>query len=64
MEEVRLTPIQENGKWGLANETGEIVIPCQWDEVCYFHRGKARVVRGGRVYFTDKTGNIIGEKAP
>lgn len=32
MEEVLLTPIQENGKWGLADETGETVIPCQWDE--------------------------------
>ena len=36
-----LSPICQNEKWGYADNSGEIVIPCKWKLAGYFHEGRA-----------------------
>ena len=41
-----LIAVEIGGKWGFANTTGQLVIPCQWDAVEAFSDGLARVFNG------------------
>ena len=38
-----LAGVKKNGKWGFVDSKGKLVIPCKWDEVDWFHNGKAKV---------------------
>ena len=41
-----LAAVRENGKWGYIDETGSLVIPCQYDLACPFREGLAIVAVG------------------
>ena len=51
-----LAKVQKNGKWGFVNKHGEIIIPCEYDDVGDFHEGLARVQKDGKYGFIDKNG--------
>jgi len=51
--------VQDNGKWGIANSDGIVMIECQYDEISTFSKGRAVVVDGTRVYAVDKSNNKI-----
>jgi len=54
-----LAPIQVNGKWGYIANTGETVIPVQFDAADDFSEGLA-IVRAGRKYgVIDRNGKVI-----
>ena len=36
-EPQRLFPVEKNGKWGFIDETGQIIIPLQFDSANEFH---------------------------
>lgn len=49
-----------NGKYGFIDETGKVVIPCQWNSVGLFCEGLASVMDDNRrCGFIDKTGKIV-----
>ena len=53
-------------KWGFVDKTGKLVVPCKWDEVDWFHNGKAKVWDyHHNVFLIDTQGNIValGEEA-
>jgi len=53
-----LTQVKQNGKYGfIDNETGEIVIPCQFDEASYFSEGVAGVKQNGKWGFIKHSWN-------
>lgn len=54
-----LISISKNGKYGFANEKGEIVIPMIYDEVHNFSEGIAPALKKGLWGFIDKNGNTI-----
>lgn len=50
----------DNSKYGFADETGKIVIPCQWKRVYEFDEDLARVENdNGKYGFIDKNGNMV-----
>jgi hypothetical protein len=52
---------EPGGKRGYIDKTGELVIPCKYDEAHDFHDGLA-MVREGRTWgFIDKTGQMVIE---
>ena len=52
--------MDESGKWGFIDKTGELVIPCVWHEVDWFHKGKAKVWDSQHnVFLIDTHGNIV-----
>lgn len=54
-----------NGKWGAVDSTLETpidkqpIIPCIYDTMKPFRKGKSKVVRNGRTFFIDTRGNEI-----
>jgi hypothetical protein len=44
-EEVRLWPVQVNGKWGYINRTGEMVVPAKFDSAAEFRDSFAALVK-------------------
>ncbi len=38
----------QNGKWGLIDKTGKIVINPQFDDICYFNEDKIAVKINGK----------------
>src|SRR6056297_2892160 len=42
-----LYPYSENNKWGFTNQIGELVIPCVYDTVNFFHYGLSAVKFNG-----------------
>jgi len=50
----------EDGKWGYIDKTGQVVIPCQWEETEYFSDGFASVKdKDDKWGFIDKTGQVV-----
>lgn len=59
-EDFYLTPIERNGKYGFADNKGNIIIPCKWCAVNTFSEGLASVKdANGKWGFIDKTGSIV-----
>ena len=51
---------ENTGLWGFVNQSGEIVIPCQWKIARRFREGLAKVVNANnRCGFMDKTGKLL-----
>ena len=48
------------GKWGFADEDGNIVIPCEYDEVSPFIDGSAAVEKKDHCGLIDMNGKPIG----
>jgi len=53
------TQVQLDGKWGIANIDGSIMIPCEYDKISTFNSGQAIVKRDGSIYAIDSNGNRI-----
>lgn len=55
-----LIPININGKYGFADESGKVVIPCQWVNVGMFSEGLAKVMDiNGNWGYINKIGNVV-----
>lgn len=55
-----LALVSKDGKYGFIDESGEVVIPLQFDSMVYdFKEGLACVEIDGKFGFIDKTGNIV-----
>lgn len=51
--------VQMDGKWGVSNSEGSMLIPCQYDKTSTFHQNRAVVKKDGIVYTVDKGNNRI-----
>ena len=59
LEMLELHPIEENEKYGFADENGNVVIPCKWKYAYAFQEGMSKVKGDNDKYgFIDKTGNM------
>ena len=60
LDGVELKPIERGGKFGFADETGKVVIPCQWESAGSFSEGLAAVKDDKKKWgFIDKTGTVM-----
>lgn len=50
--------VRENGKWGLVNAMGEVVVPCQYDTL-YFSDGMVCVSENGKYGVLNTRGEMI-----
>lgn len=57
-----LFPVKLNDKWGYAKKGGEIVIPCQFEDISHFNKEIALIKKNKRFFPIDKKGNILTEK--
>lgn len=53
--------ISINGKWGIADTAGNIVLPARYDSVCYVTDEIAAAKEGRLYYLTDTKGHILDE---
>ena len=53
--------IQQNGLWGFCDESGSIVIPCEWEDARIFRDGVAMVKRDGCWGLIDTSGNLVSD---
>jgi len=51
--------VKSEGKWGIANADGFLVIPCRYDKISTFNRDRAVVRSGGNIYAVDINNNRI-----
>jgi hypothetical protein len=58
-----LIRIQREGQWGMADLSGEIVIPTEYDEIWKFSSGLAAVRKGDRWGYINKQNQIVIEPA-
>lgn len=54
-----LCPVQVNGKWGYINTTGNVAIPCVYEDVWHFENEVAIVRQGGKYGLINKRGDIL-----
>jgi tetratricopeptide (TPR) repeat protein len=51
--------VQDDGRWGIADTFGTIIIPCQYEKISTFSRDRAVVRNGNQIYAVDKDDNRI-----
>lgn len=51
--------VSKDGKYGLINEDGEVVVPIQFEKVSNFIGEYARVQVGNKIGFVDKSGKVV-----
>jgi len=51
--------VQSDGKWGIADADGIIMIPCVYEKISTFHRDRAIVEKDGVIYAVDKDNNRV-----
>ena len=51
--------VKHDGKWGIANDNGLIMIPCEYDKIGNFSRDRAIVKNDGNIYAVDRNNNKI-----
>lgn len=57
-----MIPAKYNGRWGFASaETGEMVVPPQYDSVGVMSEGFANFTREGKIGYVDRSGRVIVE---
>jgi hypothetical protein len=62
-EDYGLIPAQLNGKWGLVNMEGKVIVPFELDKVYEFEKdNRAKIVKGNQTGYLDKTGKVYFEK--
>jgi len=60
LENIWFNPIEKDGKWGFADVSGKVVIPCKWKDAGSFLEGLAAVKDDNEKYgFIDKTGMVV-----
>lgn len=52
-------PVKQNGLWGFVNQNGEIIIPCEWEDVGRVVDGHAPVQKDGKWGVIDQSGSLI-----
>lgn len=62
-EDLRLSmtvfyPIREQGKWGFADSTGKVLIPCKYEWVEPFYEGVAAAGLNGKCGYINKNGSV------
>ena len=55
--------MNDEGKWGYIDLSGQIVIECKWNRVCPFNNGLARVYLDDKMALIDYFGTIIWEES-
>ena len=59
-KETKLHVIEQDGKFGFADESGNVVIPCVWDAAHEFSEGRAAVLkRHARWGYIDMQGELV-----
>lgn len=58
-EEQYWIAVWKNGKAGFIDNTGQIKIPLEYDEVFPYSEGKSAVVKNGKIGFIDTQNNIV-----
>lgn len=54
------TKIEENGKWGLVDIFGQIVLPCEWNYIDEFHEGFAVVAdKNDKAGYVNARGELV-----
>lgn len=56
---VRLFPVKQNGKWGLADESGKTVVPFDYDDMDNPHNGRIRVAKDKKYGMIDTGGHTV-----
>lgn len=51
--------MKKDDKYGFIDMTGELVIPCEWDDAYSFSEGLSSVEKDGKYGFIDTTGNVV-----
>lgn len=46
--------VKQNGLWGIADMTGNIIIPCEYEKITTMSNGITAVVKDGEIYTVDK----------
>lgn len=54
--------INENGKYGVFNETGELVVPFEYDYISEFNYGIASVEKDGKAFYIDEKGKAVWDE--
>lgn len=56
-----LFPVEQNGRWGYIDRSGQVVIPTQLEAADDFSEGLAAVEMGGKWGFVDESGRLVIE---
>lgn len=59
LSQKHLFGVRENGKWGFADSTGKVLIPCTYEWVEDFSEGAAECGLNGKAGFVNKAGKLI-----
>ena len=60
LDNLELKPIKENGRYGFADKSGKVIIPCRWQFAGAFSEGLACVMDDNRKCgYIDKTGEVM-----
>ncbi|NJL13520.1 MAG: WG repeat-containing protein [Microscillaceae bacterium] len=51
--------VSKNGKFGMINESGQEIVPPQYESVSYFIGSFAKIKENGKFGFIDKTGKVV-----
>jgi len=51
--------VRNDGKWGIANADGTLIIPCEYDKISTYSRDRAITGKGSSIYAVDKDNNRI-----
>ena len=51
--------VQVEGKWGIADTDGTIIIPCRYENISTFSRDRAVVRNGNQIYAVDRDDNRV-----
>ena len=57
-----LAPVELDGKWGLINKKGDIIVPYKYDNVSSFYpfsKGLAEIKLNGKVGLINKQGEVV-----
>lgn len=59
LEEGGIKPSQKNGRWGIEDGNGNIIIPFEYDEIKFAKKGNFNIKKKGKWGIADKTGVVI-----
>jgi len=51
--------VQLDGKWGIANTDGRIIIPCEYSKISTFYKDRAIASVDGNIYAVDRNNNRL-----
>lgn len=51
--------VSKNGKFGMINESGQEIVPPQYESISYFIGAYAKIKENGKFGFIDKSGKVV-----